>query len=259
MDQIPRGTCHFSVGDVQDAFWTVKLAEWCREKTAIRTHDQHLQWTVLPQGWKGAANYWARVVDKVFIDVPQDQAVVHQEDAMVHSREFEEHYRTLRTVYGCLRDRALRFKLAKTHLNMPSATFLGHMVDATGRYPCVEKVKGIMEKEYPKADVTAIRSFIGMTLYYRNYIHDYANKVAPLHALTRKGVNVPASWTEEHERAVDVLKKDLCSYPCLMKVDNSRPYQVRVDACRRGHGLGGVLLQPVIWGTGGQRHGGPEH
>ena len=29
-----------------------------------------------------------------------------------------------------------------------------------------------------------------------------------------------------------------------MYVDNSRPYQVRVDACRRGHGLGGVLLQP---------------
>ena len=90
---------------------------------------------------------------------------------------------------------------------------------------------------------------------YRNYIHDYANKVAPLHALTRKGVNVPASWTEEHERAVDELKEALCSYPCLMNVDYSRPYQVRVDACRRGHGLGGVLLQqdgtgdwrPVSW------------
>jgi hypothetical protein len=27
LDQIPRGTCHFSSGDVQDAFWTVKLAE----------------------------------------------------------------------------------------------------------------------------------------------------------------------------------------------------------------------------------------
>ena len=72
---------------------------------------------------------------------------------------------------------------------------------------------------------------------YRNYIHDYANKVAPLHALTRKGVNVPASWTEEHERAVAILKEDLCSYPCLMNVVNSRPYQGRVDACRRGHGL----------------------
>jgi hypothetical protein len=78
LDQIPRGTCHFSSGDVQDAFWTVKLAEWSREKTAIRTHDQHLQCTVMPQGWKGAANYWARVVSKVFEDLPLSDAVVYK-------------------------------------------------------------------------------------------------------------------------------------------------------------------------------------
>ena len=121
-------------------------------------------------------------MSKVFVDVPQDQAVVYQDDTLVHNREFEEHYWTMRTVYGCLRDRVLTFKLTRTHLNMPNATFLGHIVNATRRYPCVEK-------EYPKADVTAVRSFIGMTPYYRNY----ANKEAPLHALTRKWVNVPAS------------------------------------------------------------------
>ena len=76
-------------------------------------------------------------------------------------------------------------ELAKCH-------FLGHMVDATGSYPCVEKVKAIMEKVYTNADMTAVRSFIGISLYFQNYIHDYANKVAPLHALTRQGVNVPA-------------------------------------------------------------------
>ena len=155
LDQIPRGTCHFSVENVQDAFWTVKLAEWCRRKSTVRTHDQHLQWRVLPQGWKGAANYWARVLSKVFVDVPQDQDVVYQDDALVHSWEFIEHYRTLREVYGWLRDRALTFKLTKTHLNMPNVTFLVHIVDATGSYPCVEKVKAVMEKEYPKTDVTA--------------------------------------------------------------------------------------------------------
>jgi hypothetical protein len=59
LNQIKMGTKHFSSGVVQNSFWTVKLAEHCREKTAMRTHNDHLQWTVLPQGWKGAANYWA--------------------------------------------------------------------------------------------------------------------------------------------------------------------------------------------------------
>jgi len=128
LDQVPRGTKHFSSGDVQDAFWTVKLAEWCREKTAIRTHDQHLQWTVLPQGWKGAANYWARVVAKVFENISQDQALVYQDDVMAHSEDFASHHHTLGMVYECLIARDLTFKLKKTHLNMPCVNFLGHII-----------------------------------------------------------------------------------------------------------------------------------
>lgn len=93
------------------------------------------------------------------------------------------------------------------------------MVDATGKYPCAEKEKAIMEKEYLMTDITSVRSFIGMTLYNRNYIHNYANKKAPLHALTRKEVNVLVLWTVKHERA-DTLKEDMCSNPCLMNMDN---------------------------------------
>ena len=255
LDQIPVGSKHFSSGDVQDAFWTVKLAEWCREKTAIRTHEGHYQWTVLPQGWKGAANYWARVVADVFGRLSQADALVYQDDVLAHSKTFSHHYHTLRDIYQCLEERRLTFKLKKTHLNMPCTAFLGHMIDESGRYPSPEKVKAIMEKGYPKEDVTAVRSFIGMTLYYRNYIYDYANKVAPLNELTRKGVCIPEVWSERHEQAVDQLKEDLSAWPCLMNVDNSKPFQIRVDACRRGHGLGGVLLQqdeedqwrPVSW------------
>ena len=133
------------------------------------------------------------------------------------------------------------------------------MVDESGRYPCVEKVKAIMEKDYSKTDVTAVQSFIGMTLYYRNYIYDYANKVPPLDALTRKGVNLPDSWTEEHTKAVDILKEDLCSYPCLMNVDNTKPYQVRVDACREDMVSGVYCYNQTRRESGGQYHGGRGH
>jgi hypothetical protein len=51
------------------------------------------------------------------------------------------------------------------------------------------------------------------------------------------------AWGPEQIAAVDQLKEDLSMWPVLMLVDNSKPFQVRVDACRRGHGIGGVLLQ----------------
>ena len=47
---------------------------------------------------------------------------------------------------------------------------------------------------FPKADVTAVRRFIRMTLYYRTY--NYDEEVPPLHALTNKGVKVSDSWNE---------------------------------------------------------------
>ena len=193
LDHVAKGTKHFSMGDIQNAFWTLKLDEKSREKTAIRTHDALLQWTVMPQGWKGAANYWARVVAKVFEGIPQAEALVYQDDVMAHSREFRSHWSTLGRIYRSLEDMDLTFKLKKTHLNMPYAVFLGHAMDEEGRYPSLEKVRAIMEKDYPR-DVTGVRSFIGMTLYYRNYVHDYAEKIAPLHALTRKGVDVAETW-----------------------------------------------------------------
>ena len=115
LDQIPRGRCRFFVGDIQDAFWTVKLAECCWKNTAIRTHDQHLQSTVLPLeggsellGTGGVQDFCRRSSGS--------GGDIYQDDALVHSWEFEEHYQTLRTVYGCLRDRALTFKLTTTHL-----------------------------------------------------------------------------------------------------------------------------------------------
>jgi hypothetical protein len=134
------------------------------------------------------------VVSKVFVRLPQSEALVYQNDVLAHSTDFHTHWGTLQKVYSSLRDRDLTFKLKKTQLSMEKASFLGHVVEAQGRYPSPEKIKAIMEKAYPRKDATEVRCFIGMTLYYRNCIHDYAAKIAPLHALTRQEIVVPDVW-----------------------------------------------------------------
>lgn len=187
---------------------------------------------------------WARVIAGAFASMEMDEVLVYQDDIMVYSTTFGEHMATLQKAYDCMRAQDLTFKVTKMKLDYPAVVFLGHMLDASGRYPSPENVDAIRRMAYPNKDQTAVRSFIGLTLYYRNYIHAYSDKVMCLHALTRKGVNVPKEWTAEHELAVDILKEDLMGAPCLRLVDNSRPFQVRVDACRRGRGCGAILLQP---------------
>eukprot|EP00392_Amoebophrya_sp_AT5.2_P018301 g18810.t1 len=129
---------------------------------------------------------------------------------MVYSGDFTGHMRTLQKVYNCMREKDLTFKVTKMKMDYPEVIFLGHMLDGKGR----------------------------------QYIENYSEKVAPLHALTKKGVIVPKAWDKSHETAVDELKEALVSQPCLQMVDNTKPFEVRVDACRRGRGCGAILLQP---------------
>ena len=244
LDAIKLGSRHFSMFDAVDAFWTVELAQEDRHKTACRTHNDHIQSTVLPQGGKCSANAWARVIATTYESMAGEDVLVYQDDVLVYSQGFGSHMGTLQKSYDCMARRDLTLKITKMKMDYPSVVFLGHLVDGEGRYPSPENVDAIRKLAYPDKDQTSVRSFIGLTLYYRNYIHGYSDKVRPLHALTRKGVSVPKEWTEEHRVAVDILKEDLTSSPCLRLVDNRLPFEVRVDACRRERGCGAILLQP---------------
>lgn len=244
LDRVQNGVRHFSIFDAADAFWTVELDPKDRPKTGFRTHDAHYQSCVLPQGGKCSANAWARMIAWTFAEMALDDILVYQDDVMVYSGDFTGHMRTLQKVYNCMREKDLTFKVTKMKMDYPEVIFLGHMLDGKGRYPSPKSVEAITELAYPDKDQTAVRSFIGMTLYYRQYIENYSEKVAPLHALTKKGVIVPKAWDKSHETAVDELKEALVSQPCLQMVDNTKPFEVRVDACRRGRGCGAILLQP---------------
>ena len=246
LDQVKMGTDHFSIADLADAFWCVPLAKQDRHKTAFRTPYDHVQSTVMVQGAKNSANMWARVAAATFARMASEEAIVYQDDVLGHSRSFEEHFWVLDKLYDCLEQSGLTFKLAKCHFDYPSVVFLGHCIDKDGRYPSKKAVEAIVELAYPCNDQTEVRSFIGMTLYYKDYIRNYSDIVAPLHALTRKGVDVKSRWKEEHKNAVDQLKQALAEAPCLQIIDNSKPFQIRVDACRKGRGLGAILLQPYV-------------
>ena len=52
--------------------------------------------------------------------------------------------------------------------------------------------------------VKGIRSFTGFVNFYRKFIPDFSNIVAPLNLLTRKGE--PWAWTQLQQRAFERLK-----------------------------------------------------
>ena len=87
--------------------------------------------------------------------------------------------------------------------------------------------------------VTEIRSFLGLTGYYRQFIERFSKIVLPLTRLTQKGVKF--EWSNDCKHSFQELKNRLVTTPILTIPSGSRGFVVYSDAFHQG--LGCVLMQ----------------
>ena len=119
----------------------------------------------------------------------------------------------LRIVLQLLRDHQLYAKCSKYKFWLTEVRFLGHVVSALGVSVDPEKVEVVMSWERPKS-VFEIRSFLGLTGYYRRFIEDFSKIAAPMTRLTRKEVKF--EWDDRCKEAFQELKRRLTSAPILI-------------------------------------------
>ena len=76
-------------------------------------------------------------------------------------------------------------KESKCEFSKSSVEFLGHIVSDQGIKVDSKKIQAI--KEWPKLkNISELRSFLGLTNFYRRFIKDYAKIAAPLTNLLKK-------------------------------------------------------------------------
>ena len=106
--------------------------------------------------------------------------------------------------------------------------------------PQKKKLEAIEKCERPTTK-KQVRSFLGLTGYYRKYVPNYAAITAPLSDLTRKSKGEKFKWELPQERAFQTLKSRLTSAPILKMPNWSREFILQTDAS--GNGVGACLLQ----------------
>ena len=88
-------------------------------------------------------------------------------------------------------------------------------------------------------NVSELRSFLGLTNYFRRFVQGYANLVGSLTNLLRK--DVPVVWSADCEKAFEGLKLALTTAPVLVMPDYEKPFEIIADAC--GFGVSAAVLQ----------------
>ena len=86
-----------------------------------------------------------------------------------------------------------------------------------------------------------VRSFLGLTGYYRKFISDYATVALPLTDCTKNSAPSNVAWTNAFETAFAKLKRCLTTCTVLKSLDISKPFVLQTDASERG--IGAVLSQ----------------
>ena len=142
---------------------------------------------------------------------------------MAHTIGWKEHLETLRRTFSRIRDANLTVRPTKCLFGYPALDYVGQNVGGGEMMPREEKADQIRNAERPKTK-RQVRSFLGLTSFYRSYIPDYAQKALPLIELTKKGKPNQVEWGQDEERSFLSLKDSLCSRSILKLPDVSRKF-----------------------------------
>lgn len=140
-------------------------------------------------------------------------------------------------MFSILQQHQLFLKQSKCSFAQREISYLGHIISETGVSADKEKIAAMIDWPQPNS-VKALRSFLGMTGYYRKFVQNYGTIVAPLTSLLRKN---SFRWNEAASLAFQTLKEAVTSTPVLSLPDFSLTFIVECDASSSG--IGAVLQQ----------------
>ena len=177
-------------------------------------------------------------MNSVLTDLLGNSVFCYLDDLVIASKSVPEHLDTLAQIFDRFANAGLKIKLSKCQLLKREIRFLGHKVDQHGIHTLDDKIRAISEFPVPTS-ADAIRSFIGLAGFYRQFIRDFSKKAQPLTALLKK--DVAFSWSEDCQQAFDTLKHALSNAPVLAFPDFNKEFTLCTDASN--YGLGSVLMQ----------------
>ena len=234
------GCNYFTTLDLTSGYHQIPMHPESQPKTGFIVESGLYEYKRLPFGLRNAPSSFQRMMDSVLRGLKPTQCLVYLDDVIIFSKGIEQHAERLKRVFDKLREANLSLKFKKCHFALSEVKYLGHVITRKGIKADPDKIEAV--KTFPSPNTTKeLQSFLGLSNYYRRFIHQYADMARPLTKLLRKGVAF--TWTPDCQEAMDKLKEALTSSPVLTYPDFKRPFVLSTDASN--FAVGAVLSQVI--------------
>ena len=200
-----------------------------RDMTAFMTPLGLLRMTTPPQGATNSVAQFVRVVMTILEDLFPGVAMPFMDDIGVKGpysdyggemtlpgirRFVYEHIRNLDKTLERI-ERAQATIGEKSQFCQNGMVVVGFVTGSAGRSPSSAAIVKILNWERCN-DLTESKAFLGICVYYRIWIKNFAGIAEPIYFLSKKGVEF--HWEEAQAKAMRILKNALTSAPILCKV-----------------------------------------
>ncbi|XP_017888656.1 uncharacterized protein LOC108630103 [Ceratina calcarata] len=234
-----QGAKVFSTLDLKNGFFHVSIEENSRKYTAFVIPNGHYEFLKVPFGLCNSPAVFQKFIHAVFSKViTAGIARTYLDDIIVLVSDTVSVIENLRTVLSVASQHGLVINWSKCNLLQTRVEFLGHIVENGHVQPSEDKTKAVIK--FPKPQfIKDVQSFLGLTGYFRKFIHQYSVIARPLSNLLKKDSKFKFETAEQE--AFDKLKLILSGMPGMKLYCMGAETELHTDASSLGYGA--ILMQ----------------
>ncbi|GKA63347.1 reverse transcriptase domain-containing protein [Tanacetum coccineum] len=201
--------------DAYKGYHQIQMVEKDEEKPAFHTSQGVFYYTKMPFRLKNAGATYPRLVDKAFNRQIRKNLEVYVDDLVIKSHSEAEVVRDIEETFRTLRKINMKLKPKKCTFGAAEGMFLGHNISREGIQAYNEKTQAVINMPSPQT-LKEVQSLNENLASVNRFLSKAAEKSLPFFKTLKRCIKKSDFvWTEEAERALKDMKKQMAKLPTL--------------------------------------------